>query len=117
MEIVVHAGHHLHPVRGPPCRAASTPTAAQLPGGHEPAYAGYSIGKWVDEDGDGRFDTARGRDPQLQGAAHLRASGMPLHEDNQTVVKERIYLDKAESRHPARRDHRHRSCADPVRGR
>jgi hypothetical protein len=23
----------------------------------EPTYAGYSIGRWIDEDGDGRFDT------------------------------------------------------------
>ena len=38
---------------------------------------------------------ARGRDPRLQGPAHLDADGLPLHKDNQTVVKERIYLDKA----------------------
>jgi hypothetical protein len=31
----------------------------------------------------------------LKGPGSFDASGIPLHEDNQTVVKERIYLDKA----------------------
>src|SRR5258705_3033259 len=26
---------------------------------HEPTYAGYSIGKWIDEDGDGIYDVTR----------------------------------------------------------
>ena len=30
---------------------------------------------------------------------------LPTHTDNQTVVKERIFLDKAKPGHPARRDH------------
>ena len=33
----------------------------------------------------------------LKGPGSFDASGIPLHEDNQTVVKERIYLDKAKS--------------------
>ncbi len=36
----------------------------------EPTFQGYSIGRWIDEDGDGRYGT-RGRDPRLQGTAHL----------------------------------------------
>ncbi len=35
----------------------------------EPTLVGYSIGKWLDTDGDGRFDTG---DPRLQGPAPLR---------------------------------------------
>jgi hypothetical protein len=27
-----------------------------FPEGFEPSYMGYSIGKWIDEDGDGRYD-------------------------------------------------------------
>ena len=27
----------------------------------EPTFAGYSIGKWIDEDGDGRFDVSKSR--------------------------------------------------------
>jgi len=34
----------------------------------EPTFSGYSIGKWIDEDGDGRYDVG---DPQLQGTARL----------------------------------------------
>ena len=38
----------------------------------EPMFSGYSIGKWIDADGDGRYDTLDGRDSRAQGAAHLR---------------------------------------------
>ena len=31
----------------------------------------------------------------LKGPRVFDSSGIPLHEDDQTVVKERIYLDKA----------------------
>jgi hypothetical protein len=35
------------------------------------------------------------RTSTFQGSARLRSDrGIPLHEDNQTIVKERIYLDK-----------------------
>ena len=37
-------------------RAASTPTGANLPKDHEPNFLGYSIGRWIDENGDGRYD-------------------------------------------------------------
>ena len=36
-----------------------------------PAFVGYSIGKWIDEDGDGKLRRAGSRDPRPQGAAHL----------------------------------------------
>jgi hypothetical protein len=61
----------------------------------EAAFMGYSIGKWSDEDGDGRFDTLLIETRNLKGPRAFDASGIPLHSDNQTVVKERIYLDKA----------------------
>jgi hypothetical protein len=39
----------------------------------EPTYAGYSIGRWVDEDGDGRYDVLRNRDSRpVQGTPRLR---------------------------------------------
>jgi hypothetical protein len=62
----------------------------------EPAYAGYSIGKWVDEDGDGRYDVLTAETRHIKGKRAYDATGLPLHDDNQTVVKERIYLDKAD---------------------
>jgi hypothetical protein len=60
----------------------------------EPAYLGYSIGKWIDEDGDGRYDTLVVETRYLKGRRVFDSTGLPLHEDNQTVIKERIYLDK-----------------------
>src|SRR5215510_4053011 len=61
----------------------------------EPSFAGYSIGKWVDEDGDGRYDVLEVETRHLKGPRIFDPSGIPLHKDNQTVVKERIFLDKA----------------------
>ncbi|HKA40801.1 MAG TPA: hypothetical protein VKF40_02305 [Burkholderiales bacterium] len=61
----------------------------------EPSFMGYSIGKWIDTDGDGRFDLFEIETRHLKGPRAFDASGIPLHADNQTVVKERIYLDKA----------------------
>jgi len=60
----------------------------------EPSFMGHSIGKWIDEDGDGRFDQLEIETRNLKGPRAFDASGIPLHADNQTVVKERIYLDK-----------------------
>src|SRR5262245_14833564 len=61
----------------------------------EPSFLGYSIGTWEDEDGDGRYDALVIETRGMKGPRTFDASGIPLHKDNQTVVKERIYLDKA----------------------
>jgi hypothetical protein len=61
----------------------------------EPTYVGYSIGKWIDQDGDGRYDLLEVETRNFKGPRTLEASGLPLHADNQTIVKERIFLDKA----------------------
>ena len=58
---------------------------------------GYSIGRWIDEDGRGRYDVLEVETRNLKGPRSFDASGIPLHADNQTVVKERIYLDKVNS--------------------
>jgi hypothetical protein len=63
----------------------------------EPGYMGYSIGKWLDADGDGRFDTLEVETRNFKGPRTFEPSGIPLHEDNQSVIKERIYLDKTDS--------------------
>jgi hypothetical protein len=64
-------------------------------GEYELTYAGYSIGRWIDEDGDGRYDTLEVETRLLKMPHTYDASGIPFHEDNQAVVKERIHLDKA----------------------
>jgi hypothetical protein len=61
----------------------------------DPAFAGYSIGRWVDENGDGRYDVLEIETRNMKGPRSFEPSGLPLHRDAQTVVKERIYVDKA----------------------
>jgi hypothetical protein len=61
----------------------------------EPSYAGYSIGKWLDTDGDGRFDTLDVETRQFKGPRVYDDSGLPLHDDNESVIKERLSLDKS----------------------
>jgi hypothetical protein len=64
----------------------------------EPSFTGYSIGKWLDTDGDGKFDTLEVETRNIKGHRTYESTGLPLHEDNQTVVKERIYYDKTRDR-------------------
>ena len=64
------------------------------PNDPEPTFAGYSIGQWIDADGDGRYDALEVETRHMKGPRTLEGSGLPLHKDNQTMVKERIFLDK-----------------------
>jgi len=61
----------------------------------KPSFEGYSIGKWTDEDGDGRYDALEVETRGFKGPRTFDADGLPLHKNNRTRVKERIYLDKA----------------------
>ena len=60
-----------------------------------PTYQGYSIGKWIDEDGDGVYDVleVETRGPFKGPRAH-DATGLPLHFDNESTFRERFHLDK-----------------------
>jgi hypothetical protein len=60
----------------------------------EPTFGGYSIGKWSDTDGDGRYDTLEVETRNMKGPRAFDNSGIPLHKDNKTVVKERLFGDK-----------------------
>jgi len=60
----------------------------------EPTFDGYSIGKWIDEDGDGKYDVLEVETRNFRGPRAFDNAGTPLHADNQTVIKERIYRDK-----------------------
>ena len=66
-----------------------------FPTNEEPSFAGYSIGQWRDTDGDGRFDTLEAETRNFKGPRTFETTGLPMHKDNQTVVKERIALDKS----------------------
>jgi hypothetical protein len=65
----------------------------EMPADEPPTFAGYSVGKWIDTDGDGRYDTLEVETRNFKGPRVFESSGLPLHEDNLTVVRERIYLD------------------------
>ena len=60
----------------------------------EPTFVGYSLGTWIDTDGDGRYDTLEVETRYLRGPRSFDAAGIPLHPDNQTVIKERIHWNK-----------------------
>jgi hypothetical protein len=60
----------------------------------EPSFMGYSIGKWIDERGDGRFTVLEVETRQFKGPRPLDPAGMPTHADNESIVKERFFLDK-----------------------
>src|ERR1700686_5530134 len=62
----------------------------------EPSFTGYSIGKWVDADASGRYQALEVETRLLKGPRTYDPSGAPLHPDNESVVKERIYLDAAD---------------------
>jgi len=61
----------------------------------EPTFAGYSIGKWIDTDGDGRYDVLEVETRDLKGPRAYDGLGLPLHRDDKTIIKERVYTDKA----------------------
>ena len=62
----------------------------------EKTFQGYSIGRWLDEDGDGHFDTLEVETRYFKGPRSIDPTGIPTHVDNQSIVKERIHLDKAD---------------------
>jgi hypothetical protein len=63
----------------------------------EPTFQGYSIGKWIDTDGDGQYDVLEVETRGFKGPRIYDIRGIPLHRDNQSVFKERFHLDKNDS--------------------
>jgi len=59
------------------------------------SFMGYSIGHWVDTDGDARYDQLEIETRNLKNPRAFDSSGIPLHADAETVIKEKIYADKA----------------------
>src|SRR5262245_28989950 len=58
-----------------------------------PTWMGTSIGHW--EGTGGKFDTLVIETRGFKGPRILDGSGIPFHDDNQTVIKERLSLDPA----------------------
>ncbi len=61
----------------------------------EPTYQGFSMGNWIDEDSSGTYDVleVETRGP-FKGPRVYNSTGIPLHFDNESTFKERIFLDK-----------------------
>ena len=66
------------------------------PTNEEPSFNGYSIGKWTDADASGRYTALEVETRKLKGPRTFESSGIPMHSDNETVVNERISLDKSD---------------------
>jgi hypothetical protein len=67
-----------------------------FPADAEPAFTGYSIGKWLDTAGSGRYDTLEVETRNFNGPRVYDNTGLMLHPDNQSVIRERIYIDKSD---------------------
>lgn len=59
-----------------------------------PTFSGYSIGQWLDTDGDGKYDTLEMETRGFRGPRIIDPTGLPVHADNQTIIKERMHLDE-----------------------
>jgi hypothetical protein len=64
------------------------------PTDEDPTFVGYSIGKWLDTDADGRYDTLEVETRHVRGPRTWDQSGMPMADDDDGVIMERLYLDK-----------------------
>ena len=84
------------------------------PNNIQPTFTGYSIGRWIDQDGDGIYDVLEVETRGFTGPRVFDATGLPLHSDNQSIFKERLYRERGNREHPARRDHRDRPCIDAA---
>ncbi|HLH96339.1 MAG TPA: hypothetical protein VKW08_14590 [Xanthobacteraceae bacterium] len=62
-----------------------------------PTYIGTSIGHWIDTAGSGRYDTLEVETRGFKGPRLIENTGIPLHLDNQTIIKERIHLDATDA--------------------
>jgi hypothetical protein len=61
----------------------------------EPSIAGYSIGRWIDTTGSGRYDLLAVETRGFKGLRTLDSTGLPLHADNASIIKERFYGDRS----------------------
>ena len=63
-----------------------------------PTFAGYSIGRWIDSEGSGTYDTLLVETRAFKGPRSVDETGLPLATDNQSIFKERMWRDKINPR-------------------
>ena len=66
------------------------------PAAIKPTFSGYSIGRWTEADNTSRYRVLEVETRALKGPRIFDPSGIPLHKDNETMVKERLFLDHAD---------------------
>jgi hypothetical protein len=55
---------------------------------------GYSIGRWIDSDGSGRYDELLVETRYIRNPRNWDQSGMPMADDDNGAIFERLFLDK-----------------------
>jgi hypothetical protein len=65
------------------------------PKDQDPLFTGYSIGRWIDTTGSGRYDTLEVETRDLRVPRLFDQTGISFAEDGQAVIKERFFTDKA----------------------
>jgi hypothetical protein len=63
------------------------------PQNEDPSYYGYSIGRWSEPGPDGRFSVLEVETRNFMGPRSFDNAGIPLHVDDQTVIRERMFRD------------------------
>ena len=58
-------------------------------------FPGYSIGEWIDKDSDGRYDELLVETRHVRNPRTWDQSGMPMADDDEGVIKERLFLDES----------------------
>ncbi len=67
------------------------------PGYILPSFNGYSIGQWHDENNDGAYDMLAVETRAIKGPRSFDSTGVPLHENEGTIVMEEIRLINEET--------------------
>ena len=68
-------------------------------GPDDTTFNGYSIGRWIDKEGDGRYDELQVETRHIRGPREWDQSGMPMANDAEGIVKERFFLDQSNVLH------------------
>jgi hypothetical protein len=63
-------------------------------GPDDTTFTGYSIGKWIDTDGSGRLSELMIETRHVRNPRTWDQSGMPMADDDEGVISERLFLDK-----------------------
>src|SRR5207244_12156617 len=61
-----------------------------------PDNPGNPSGRWIDEDRDGKYEVLEVETRGFKGPRAYDATGLPLHFDNQSIFKERIFAERGD---------------------